>query len=1186
MHLKSVQMFGFKSFPRKTAIRLDAGITALVGPNGCGKTNIVDAIRWALGEQRPNMLRCDKMDEIIFGGTQTRKALGLAEVSLTFVNDGGFSLDFEEVEVTRRSCRSGETEYFLNRTPCRYKDIVDLFLNTGLSSRAYSLITIDMVGKILDSDPQLRRNFFEEAAGIAKYRAKRNLTLRKLSATEDDLLRVNDIILEIERTCRSLKRQAGKARRYQRLRHELKEVETFYLLARYDELRKGRESLKAQKSQLERERDCRMEDLAARQEDFHKRKEELKEKEEAYSALLSRLEKTRDEATEIERDLAMFRERKKSLEENLDRLSKDRTEIEKQIPCVEEQIESAHDELQQLARTIEEVETKVEQKSESLRVEEEEISSMFLKRDDMSNKVEKILASENDKRKVYLVLEAQREVHTGRIDTLSSESKDLENELRLLSWHLCQGMDQVDWFSKNLKFYEARLGELRRSMKDWKRSGSALAQRERELRQKALTARSELDLLKVFEERMEGHERSARAILGREKRTSIRTTVADCIEVPEEYVQAIEGALGIGLSTLIAKDETDVVSSIEFLKKNKKGRAVFAPLSLLKPKPASGIPAGNSVIGLASNFVKCERTSEPVIRALLDNFLLCKDLRTALELFKSGACPQYYLLTKSGEVIEPNGIIRGGSHSRQPLLGRKRRIESLEKDVVALEKYRNNVEHEMLKKEVHLQKLQAEFAKLDEAYQEEIRKRVELDSWVSSTKYAVKNLEESLARLHKERRHAERELKRTSKRRNEVEEEIGKVASLRESTQACLTSMEEDLSSKRKAIRNTSSQVESERLELLRLRMQYDRLRDDLAREESSVATLREELKRCEEEKSQIAVETENTGSLLAEKENLNAAMNVNKDLLQSEISTLESRKREQQKRIEESEKEAELISMELKDHQEKIQDLRINLMEVETKGENLKERASEELGLDLEEAQRSERVQVNEEQLDTLRAKIAALEPVNMLAFKEFEEADTRLKNLLSQKADLTEAKDSLKKTLRKMDQIARENFKDTYEKVQGHFKEIFSEVFDGGQADLRLEGDSDPLLSEIQIVASPKGKKLTKIDLLSSGERALVAISLLFAIFLVKPSPFYILDEIDAPLDDANISRFIKLLRKMSSKSQITLITHNKRTMEAANSLYGITMEEPGVTKVVSVRLRGEEQAESHTELVSQTR
>ena len=1185
MFLKSVEIFGFKSFPKKTGIRLDTGITALVGPNGCGKTNIVDAIRWALGEQRPNVLRCDRMDEIIFGGTQTRKALGLAEVTLTFVNDGKFPLDFEEVEVTRRSSRSGESEYLLNRTPCRHKDIVDLFLNTGLSSRAYSLITIDMVDRILDSDPQLRRNFFEEAAGIAKYRARRNLTLRKLSATEDDLLRVNDIILEIERTCRSLKRQAGKARSYQRLKQELKEVETFYLLTKFDELRKARESLEAQKVKLEREQDCKMEDLATRQEDFQRRKEELKEKETAYSALLSRLEKTRDEATGIERDLAMFRERKKSLEENLDRLGKDRSEIEKRIPGVEEQIEAAVRELQQLARTIGEVETKLKQKDESLRVGEKEVSSMLLKRDDLADKVTKMLAAENDKRKIYLVLEAQREVHIGKADALSSESRDLANELRLLSWHLYQGISQVDWFSKNLKSYEARLGQLKRSIEDWKSSSGALAQRERELRQKALTARSELDLLKVFEERMEGHERSARAILGRKKQTSIRTTVADCIEVPDEYVQAIEGALGIGLSTLITEDETDVINSIEFLMKNKKGRAVFAPLSLLRSTSTSQMPASNSVIGLASNFVKCKRAYEPVIKALLDNFLLCRDLRTAFELFKSGAYSQYYLLTKSGEVIEPNGIVRGGSPSQQPLLGRKRRIQSLEKNVVALEKYRNNVEHELLKKEVHTQKLQAEFARLDEAYQEEIRKRVDLDSWVSTTKYAIKNLEESLAKLDQERRHGDRELQRTGKRKGEVEKEIEGITSERESIQLNLSSIEEELSSKREAVRKTSSEVESERMELLKLRMQHDRLRDDLAREESSVGMLREQLKKREEEKSQIAVEIENTESLLGENENLNTAINVNKAALQSEISELESRKRERQKRIEESENETELISLELKSHQEKIQDLRIRLMEVETRGENLKERASEELGLDLDEVRESEKVQVDEDQLETLRTKIAALEPVNMLAFKEFEEADARLKHLVSQKADLTEAKDSLKKTLRKMDQMARSKFMDTYQKVQGHFKEIFSEVFDGGQADLCLEGDSDPLRSEIQIVASPGGKRLTRIDLLSSGERALVAISLLFAIFLVRPSPFYILDEIDAPLDDVNISRFIKLLTRMSRKSQIALITHNKRTMEAANSLYGITMEEAGVTKVVSVRLR-EEEAEFHTELAPQTR
>ncbi|MFQ5905399.1 MAG: chromosome segregation SMC family protein, partial [bacterium] len=663
MLLKSIEMFGFKSFPRKTRIRLDSGITALVGPNGCGKSNIVDAIRWALGEQRPNTLRCDRMPDIIFGGTQNRRSLGLAEVTLTFVNDGKLSLDFEEVEVTRRLYRSGESEYLLNRAPCRHKDIVDLFLNTGLSSKAYAMITVDMVDRILKSDPQLRRNFFEEAAGISKYRATRNLALRRLCATEEDLVRVNDIIIEIERTCRSLKRQAGRARSYRCLKQELKGLEAAHLVTKFEQLREARDKLKEQKAKLESSRNSTMEDLAVREDEFRKKKEELKEKELEYSTLLARLEKTREDVNRIERDLAMFRERKKSLQESLDRLTRDRFEIERRIPNVEEQVEAARTELDQLGHSIETAESRLEEKNNCLKRAEEEVSSLLLREEDITDKLKEVYTEENHKRKTYFALEAQEEAHLDRLEGLCAESKDLEDQLRLYSWHLHQGIDQVNSFSATLRTYEDKLEEFRRVMEDARRSRNALAEREGELRQKLLTAKSELDLLKLLEERMEGHRASARVLLGRKNPGSRYSTLADSIEVPDEYAQAIEGALEIGLSTLITENEEEAVASIQFLKKNKKGRAAFAPLSLLRSPPAPPAPVKDSIVWLASDFVKCDKVYTPVIKAILGRFILCEDLQTALKMFKRGSYPQFYLLTRSGEVIEPTGVIKGGSRA-------------------------------------------------------------------------------------------------------------------------------------------------------------------------------------------------------------------------------------------------------------------------------------------------------------------------------------------------------------------------------------------------------------------------------------------------------------------------------------------------------------------------------------------
>jgi chromosome segregation protein len=1181
--LKSIEIFGFKSFPKKTRISLDSGITALVGPNGCGKSNIVDAIRWALGEQRPNMLRCDRMHDIIFGGTETRRSLGLAEVTLTFANDGRLSLDFEEVEVTRRLYRSGESEYFLNRAPCRHKDVVDLFLNTGLSSKAYSTITIEMVDRILKEDPEVRRNFFEEAAGIAKYRATRGQALRKLEATEDDLLRLNDIILEVERTCRSLKRQAGRARRYQRLKQELRELESAFLLTKFNQLRQARQELKGQKAELEKARNSKMEDLALREQAFRKKKEELRDKETEYTQVLSRLEKTREEITGIERELARFRERKKSLKENLDRLTKDRSEIEDRIPSALDQVKAARTEIVRLEKTIEDVQVGLRERNETLKREEQELSSLLLRRESLTEELSDTQTEENDKRKTFFALEAQEKVQDARLEALEAESSGVQNLLWLQSWQLSEGIDHVNGFTQSLKAWEKKLDQVRRRVEDARKARNALLERESELRQRVLTAKSELDLLKVLEERREGHKESARALLAKENSDGHISTVADRIEVPEEYIAAVEGALEAGLSTLILEREEEVTEALDFLKKHKKGRAAFAALPMLKASPAPDITSDERVLGRASDFVRCEERDRSVVNSLLDRFLLCKDLKTAIQIYKSGTYPQFCLLTVAGDSIDPSGIIRGGSRSDQPVIGRRRRIETLEKNVIALEKFRSNVEHELLKKEVRIQKLQAEFSSLDDSYQDEIRRRVDVESFVSTTRYSLKNSEERLARVEQEKREAKRELERVLGRKKQVDEEVSGLAESRESVRLELSALGNELNAKRQNVRDLSSKAESERMELYRLRVQYESLKSDLSREEKSIETLRKLLSTRVQEREDISAELLSISALLEEKEKESRSILADKTALHSEMSGLEQKRNAQQKKIEESEQEVESISLEIKAHQEKIQDLRIRLMEVETKGENLKDRASEELGLDLEELKQLEDTDVDEKRLEEVRANIAFLEPVNMLAFQEYEEANQRLEHLLAQRHDLTEAKESLRKALRKIDRTARDRFIAAFEEIRVKFKEVFGQVFDGGEADILLAGDTDPLRAEIQIFASPKGKRMKKIELLSSGEKTLVSISLLFAIFLVKPSPFCVLDEIDAPLDDSNIRRFVRLLERVSNRSQIALITHNKTTMESANFLYGITMEEPGVTKVVSVRLKEEDRTKPIPELVS---
>jgi len=1187
MQLKTLEMLGFKSFSDKTTITFQPGVTAVVGPNGCGKSNISDAIRWVLGEQSAKHLRGDKMEDVIFNGSETRKPLGMAEVTLRLTDVTGLPSEFghyNELEITRRLFRSGDSEYSINKIPCRLKDIRDLMMDAGMGAKLHAIIEQDRVKKIIDSKPEERRFLFEEVAGVMKYKARRQEAIAKLEATHQNQLRVNDIIIEVKRQLNSLDRQAKKAERYQKLRSEMKDLDLRFATVEYSE--RGLEWTGAS-------------------EDFTRIEDEVTGLHAALGRIESTIEESRADALSAEHELSSLQHKIHETEAALSR-AEHRVEMSRsQIAALTSQRSRDLTDIEYLRQeTIRIAEQKTKQQEDSRALG----TSLHDKNTLLSEKTQALESHTGELREKELSLEEARKGIFNALNEAAAEKHRIE-ALRLRVSQLeeqnergCGEKQELDRrlleLTALLTDKEREIGEIAarknaaqdERMQVASRLEQAIAQRKNiELnlqasRNKLAGQGSRLRSLLELEQSLEGYQKGVRTVMSARKEASaegslghIHGLVADMIETEPQYEVAIEAVLGDRLQYVVVDTQNDSLKAIDYLKSRSGGRSTFVPRTTREVKSEPFVKNGHAgVIGSALNIVRYNDSYSGVAQYLLGDVVVVDTMDTALYLWQKSGFNKT-VVTLSGEIVDPWGAVTGGAMeaSGTGMLTKRREIKDLE--------------HEVTELTANVTILEAELKSIEATIASDTKIEAELSQMVHRMEIEFVNREKDCASVRDEIGRAgerSRILEAEAAERGSQQQELGAniekasevLRNLEEghaNAQAFIETLQSELSQKREVL-------EAARAEITDLRMAVTAFQEQQAAISRSLATLsqtEEELVgRLAKRENEIGSIAASLLDLEASITNAEAEIKVHIEKLEAERGILVAKQEAhtvKTQALHSTEEQARQIRHDIESAQKRLTANEVRRTELRMKIEHLKDRIwgayHTELDAVVQELGQFElNVEESRPRLDDLREKIEQMGPVNVEALQEYTELKERYDTQCAQQNDINESINNLKATIAKLDVETRELFSEAFTSIQEKFREIFPRLFEGGRADIVLLDPENILESGVEIIAQPRGKKFQHMSLLSGGEKSLTAIALLFAAFLVKPSPFCLLDEADAPLDQSNVKRFTKLIREMSSRSQFITITHQSGTMEMADALYGITMDEPGCSKVVSVRLR----------------
>jgi chromosome segregation protein len=1174
MKIKRLEITGFKSFHERTALVFDAGITAIVGPNGCGKSNVVDAIRWVMGEQSARNLRGRAMEDVIFGGSESRRPLGMAEVSLILDNTAGLAppvfRDYAEIQVTRRLFRNGDSEYLLNRTPCRLLDITELFMDTGVGTRAYSIIEQGKIGQIISAKPEERRAIIEEAAGVTKFKARKKAALRKIDATRQNLLRLGDIINEVRRQMTSLKRQAQRAERFREYREELRGIELQFALRQYREFT-ARTGVLGAAVQSQGDQVARCENEVSRAElELDQVRLEHVEREKQVNAGQEQGYRLASEIQKLESRLELSGRELAGLEKERQRLLAEQAEVATRIAAIDQEalaLEAGKtDRLGDLAREAAQL-AEAEASLAELTARETALSQQL---EDARNRLYQLLTQlsrlSGQQEEAARRLQALAELtQRNRQDAITVRDQLERNQERALAMHtqLTGLKGDLDHLQTERARFQDELSSLRQQTEE---AESLLLVRREELSRQ----RSRLESLEQLERNLEGYGRGVRTLLADPvQRQRIRGLLADTLEVPVEYEVAVEAALGERLQALLTGSAGDARAALDFLRQGE-GRCTFLLAGFPTAAPP-GFAAGQALAGL----VAPGAADASLVEALLGGIYLVDELAPFLS---AGLPPGVTLVTRDGDLLSHRGELTGGGRRSldQGLLHKKREmkelaagVQRLEREVASLQTRREQVRHAALLAEEGLRSTEGALHQQDlrlrdhQKDQEGLaQEALRLQERLEVLSFEEDQLHEEQESLLRSRQEAEASLSDGARERAVRE---GGLAELQAAAQQLRDQLEtvRQLVTSRKVIlaglqeREESSRSHAERLQ--RLGEELAARREGLSREFTSAGERQAGLR---DEEQQLRLELQRLLAVHGTEE--------------TALRLLRERFEETRQAIEQREGQLKELRSQAARARDEFAACQLTSREVDLEREHLRQNFLERYRLDLDDAQQTDGLldvafepTAAGARREALQRKIDEIGEVNLTAIDEYREMEERHAFLATQQDDLQRSLDGLQDAISKINRTTRRRFRETFDQVNGRFREVFPRLFNGGQAELRLTEEADLLETGIEIVAQPPGKKLQNVSLLSGGEKALTAVALIFAIFLIKPSPFCLLDEVDAPLDDANIGRFNAMVGEMSGLSQFIIITHNKQTMEIADNLYGVTMEEPGVSRLVSVRM-----------------
>ena len=1184
MNLKAIEIAGFKSFANRVKLEFPRGITAIVGPNGCGKTNVIEAVRWVLGEQNIRTLRGERMEEVIFNGTAQRKPLGMAEVRLSFSDpEQKMGLEAEEFYIGRQIFRSGESNYYINTKSCRLKDVQDLFMDTGMGSNAYSMIEQRMVEAVLSDRAEERRFLFEEAAGIQKYKLRRKFALRKLEATEGDLQRINDIVGEVQRTVNSLSRQVRKARNYKRLDGKLRRVAV--TLAR-DELARLAGEEQPLTTDLHRLQD-ELARLAAVESTHSARSEELQtritDRQRSADQLFERLDELNRSIRQAEDELTVSREKRAAGQEWIAEGGQRLESLEKNIAGRNEELAGYREQVEALRRAVGECEQEHSAASRGAREKFELVMQARRVLTEAQSRREELLQRAAGCASKVEALEDAAFYEKKRAADLAEKSERLAEEQGRLEAAQAAQEEKLRGLQEERRVLQRQYEELQQELNVARTAAETL----KEKLSRAGFARDRLDsereLLVRLQKAMEGFGEGVRTLFSAGAGDQgLEGVAAEIFSTEARYERAVEAALGLRLQSIVARDTGAVLGAIRYLKEKGAGSATFISRDLVNGYRAQNGRIEGPVIAYCDQVVRCDGRYEFLRELLFKGVAIVEDLPTAIELQKKSDHP-LHLVTLAGETVCQYAVSSGSSGEKQSgaaLLQRKRRVEEIAAEIEAASASIGTLEHEFSEASVVVGRLERDSLERREALGA-------LEESLGGMQAAVTGLSLQAGNARAGRETAEAEaaeaLEKADQLAAERDEMIGKAESARAELEQLGARVEE--AAGRLAKSEEASRAEGGALQEISLRLAGKKA--SLGEVEKSYSLLERECQAASAECRELAGEIEKKKALLEELERRESELRDQLEELFGERGGLDEEKEkfeaalsELRSELGEIEKQLRSLRVEKETATEARHKVEMELERISSRKLMVLGRMKDSFGVEMagleqdfpffpNEEEREAGQQATPELAAELQERIRRLGPVNVLALEEFEKEKERLDFLQQQRDDLAGARYSLLRLIEEINKTARERFLDTFTRVQNNFQDIFTSLFEGGQAHVSLADESDPLESPIEVIARPRGKKMLGLGLLSGGEKALTALALLFAIYSVKPSPFCILDEADAPLDDANIDRFLTIIRRYSENTQFVIVTHNKRTMESADRLYGVTMQEAGVSKVVSVQL-----------------
>jgi chromosome segregation protein len=1178
MRLEKIVLDGFKSFADKTELNFEGSITAIVGPNGCGKSNVVDAVRWVLGEQSVKSLRSDQMSDVIFGGSSIRKPLASAEVSLCFADTSGtLPLETDGVQITRRLFRSGQSEYLINNKPCRLRDIKELFMDTGVGAKAYSIIEQGQIGQLLQSSKVDRRAIFEEAAGISKYKAHKKEALRKLERTEQNLLRLADILGEVEKQLRSVKHQAGKARSYLKYTERLKELQVNYSLVEYARLERNAGEKKQQLDEVQQHfaavaaevanNDAMVSELGRQIIDTENK---INQTDNSLVAAQSKIEQHLQRIEFLRTRISELDERKQNASQRVEKLRQTKELFVTDLARCKDDRQRCSNELEEKTTQLKELQTVINQtlsECTSLEDELEDEKSGIIDIVRRTAQLHNELQSLSDYRSS---LAGQKDRLNGRADTAKQELEQLLTEKAQYETRAADIEKNITELTQNLDVQNKKAKKLDEHIQ-------ADTKRLTNVREARSAISSELAILTDMETRCEGLAPAVKTILEKRRSDSrfdyVEGLVADCISADVEHAQAVEACLEGKTDSVIVNSAEKLLADTETVN-NLDSRVSFLCLDHVEPfSDSTDLSKFEHVKGRLVEFVKYDNKFAPLAWQFLGRCLLVDSVESAMDLVNRLG-REYKFVTTKGELVTIGGSVKLGPLSKAAgLISRKSRIRQLQEIITNMEAEITELEQQLTtsgQSKEHFAKLQTE---LRTAIYESNTEKTEIASKMSFYEKSIKRLSEEQPLICGEIEMLEEQIAQSVKREYNSRQKLEELETVNQQRNDRIKQLEADCAAKRNLLQTQNENLTELRISLSQTEQQaktltetIDSLQKQLADSDGAETSAQQEMQTCTEQADQARRDILNSESDVSQ-------LYVEKDQTQQNSKTLHMEIEElleKQKQVQEivRQKRAEQTHIE-----EQISELKIELGQLEVRQQDLIERVKDELQINLVDAFENYQDQdvdweAVRQEITELRSKIDRLGNVNIDAIAEQETLETRHEFLSTQVQDLNSSKGQLQQLINRLNKTSREKFEQTFEQIRENFQQVFRKLFGGGKADIILEEAEDILEAGIEIIAKPPGKETRSISLLSGGEKSMTAIALLFAVFKTKPSPFCFLDEVDAALDEANNERFNMMIREFQKDSQFIIITHAKRTMSIADILYGITMQTKGVSKKISVQ------------------